>query len=1430
MKRALLFSLFLFLSLRAQAANDLFKNYDNAAAKNQWKQAVEIALDVANHNPSARSLARLKASYALFQAGFPNSALTVLSQIPLVDWKNLPEGENHFVEIASLVQKKVPLAILPGRLEQANPQATSPLLKSEVLFARGRAALESGKLDDARNFLSQVPRQSRLYAHAHFLLGTIAVKRKDYASSEKEFSLVFEPSVLQQSTEFWRDVSAQMAQSWGGNVRIYLDTNELILENARLGELAAMGLARVSYAKQDFNGALGFYGRIPVSSRYYSRAGLERIWTLLALNRHEEAQALAGQLAIDGNRFESLEAKVLRAIVLTDVARTEEARQELDAFRGIAKTVREGIRLYESTRAEHGLPAFLQTDFSEDKRLNQLGAYQKEVRDEMDHLRREDARLFPSFARFAVSLEPLVTEARDLRGKLMHEWIEKRKQDLDRLAVQASLVEIETYLEDREKLRNEYRSLTNITEEQQREHDERLEKLLRKVVQRTDELTAKTHEQNLRLEMRQAELLWELGSAVTILSQTKKDAKLDKEADSLKNRAYQTAKAIAEKHPEFSENARALFFSGYAATEMGKEREGTTALEKFVAKYPRHDHAPDAYRILADERFDRNDFAGAENLYKKIIDFPDSPVFGYALYKIGWCAYNRKDFARALLALEKTVVWTRDVKEQSQVLSLSREARRDLISLYAEVGDYRRAYDYFSQFLKGDPREWLADLANELYKNGQYEKSSEVYKLLVSLNPNDPESVFYQASVVSGGFHLRRWNEVIDALQVIADRFAAEVVQPSKKDAHAKAQELVRQAVLAKEFEYRKAPDDTAAEHVTRLYDLYLRVFANWPESQEPRYRYAVFLKSRKKNAEAAEQFKLHWEQFGATLKDPVREEALRNYIDALKDLDKDTDRTVLMALANQYRKEYPKTKYTRAVAFLVPATLFKLQQTDEAIRESQALFDENPGDEIGKLCFKNLRVAYYDRKNWSDTYVWATGLLKRGGPAIKDYLKDLQTIQEESLFLQAQGAQNPEEAARLYSEVAKDKDSRLREKGIVNAFVSLRQAGKNAEALRIVEDAEHGGGEKLKALDSIAGARAALYQEAGDYERALPLLQMFVKEPPKDTAKDVVDEAKRNIGLLQEAFNARAGSGGEEKAVGAAEPRGWKELLRKKARVEKGLVGRKGDLGAAIESGTAAFQKIVEEFMTVARDQKVPAVYAFEAYCATPLMYRAHAQAILNVANRPEFAKEKEALVTELDKIAAPLRDKANELAETCLKQTEEGGEAGKFYEEVARGWGQEEKAAQVKIGADLARRLAAAAPWIETPEVKGSEKEILQQHYTGQMSAESWYALAFQRWHRKLPGLARLTAADALAKYPDNAPLLNLVAVSESAMGRRKEAEAAWRKAMDAGSAHASVNLAILELGAGRIGGAKKALEAGGKAFQGSADLEKMVEEFLK
>src|SRR5690606_25077153 len=145
----------------------------------------------------------------------------------------------------------------------------------------------------------------------------------------------------------------------------------------------------------------------------------------------------------------------------------------------------------------------------------------------------------------------------------------------------------------------------------------------------------------------------------------------------------------------------------------------------------------------------------------------------------------------------------------------------------------------------------------------------------------------------------------------------------------------------------------------------YLQVFHEWPQSQLPLYQMAHFLLKFDRDEQAAAAFRNHWEKFSVTLKEPIREESLRNLVSALDKVEEKntnpgtttTDNAEnLYKYAQQYVEDYPDTQYNRPIAFLRSVTYFKYQRTEDGIRDSQRLFLSKPGDEYGSKAFKNLK------------------------------------------------------------------------------------------------------------------------------------------------------------------------------------------------------------------------------------------------------------------------------------------------------------------------------------------------------------------------------------------------------------------------------------------------------------------------------------------
>jgi tetratricopeptide (TPR) repeat protein len=1467
MKRALSTLLVLFLAgapaISARGEDGALDGLERSIQAGKWNEAAQGARDILRKDPKS-TMARIKGAYALFQLGFSNSALVLLSQIKPEEWRSMPEGKDRLAEVVSLLQKKVPMNILPSRMDQVSLETASPFLIDEIRYNKGRVAFEKGHVAEARQVMEAIPQRSRFFAQAHYLLGTMAVKAHDPATAQAEFSKVFLPSVFEQSTEIWHDINTQISSHWGAQVKVAFD-GELVNESKRVGELSVLALARVEYGRKDYSLANQYYNRIGPDSRYYPRATLEKVWALLNLKKHSEAESTAAALSLNESSFESFEARPLRALVLTDASRTDEARHDIEEFRRISTQAVKSIEDYRDGNPLTGLPLFLQNELGSDTRLSSLARYQQELQDELTALRAADQKTFPCFREFAASLEPMLAQTKSLQHKLIADHVHQRLADMRSLFLRADLIRVETYLEDREKLRAEFRGMKEVDEQKQLEHDHRLFELMMMAVAGVDAIfKAHPHLSEPRLEFRQSELLWELGNISAIIGQTKQDKKFMSEGEAYKKRSLRTAQDVLKKYPNFPKKDQASFFIGLAQIDLGSINEGLNTLRAYIKDYPKHEHAPDAFRILGDDRFDANDFRGSEAYYKKILEFPESPIVGYALYKIGWAAYNEKDFARTLLGLEKAIVWNNRAGKENQILSLQREAEHDMIKLYAEFGDHRKAREYFQKFLPGEQQPRLEQLAEELSHHGQYEKSSDIYSLLIEMNPSSPKNASFQAEIVYGWQQLHRWPDAVRAADQLAASYKAQLEAPQGEDTAAgKAEKIVREAIMAQLFEYHRRPTPEGAKNVKALNEAYFSVFQKWPGAQQAIYRHAQFLLDQHDERQAAHYFQMHWTLYGPILKEPNREEALRNLISALNQTEQhsksDTmtpEAADLLKYSAEYVRTYPSSPHVRSIAYIIPTLEFKYGQEANAVVEWQKLFDANSSDDIGKRSFQNLRASYYKSKDWAKTGQWSNDMLARSGSSA--IAADLKVIHTESNFLMNDSNPDDVKSAEGFLKLSEEtSNADLRNKCLYNAFVRLNKAGHKLEALKVA-DTLQSKAPKYEGLTSLNGLRAALYQEAGDYERSGPLLDAFLKSPPAGTPKDVIVQATLNAGLINEALGhgdrARSlfdsylkaspdGKGaadakrGLERMRAARTPTGhvedphWIKLRKLSAGFEKSALPVITNMAKRIEVGAQSLESITKAYLKASNDPEVPADDAFEMYCRVPLFYSSYAQAVLDLKKSKRISDQERAeFSAELDKIVAPINQKAGEMAKVCITKSSANEHVGTYFRAVVERWGwSNSPEAREKLGAVMAK-LQARSPWLDgSTSAPTSEAEIIKSHHQNGGTEESWYALAKLRWDRGAHALSRLTAVDALGRFSKSGRLLNALAADESK--RNDNVSKLFTAAGDQGSAAAWINLAIYHLKAARIPEAQAALQKAveRQGFRDDPSLESQVKGLL-
>jgi hypothetical protein len=275
-------------------------------------------------------------------------------------------------------------------------------------------------------------------------------------------------------------------------------------------------------------------------------------------------------------------------------------------------------------------------------------------------------------------------------------------------------------------------------------------------------------------------------------------------------------------------------------------------------------------------------------------------------------------------------------------------------------------------------------------------------------------------------------------------------------------------------------------------------------------------------------------------------------------------------------------------------------------------------------------------------------------------------------------------------------------------------------------------------------------------------------------------------------------------KATNVTEPKRWKDLVWLKAVYEKEVIPKRGDLATRIKKGGDHLEALVRNFVQFANAKETGADDALESYCALPKLYTSYSDAVRSLG---EHDAE---LARELEKVEKPIRDKAQELADQCIKRSQEALHEGKYYRYVNANWGWEKDQDLKKTVQELIASLQPKIPFLPPAASSAIEAELIESHLKGNDSLQSWYALGLLRKTQGRSLLARLTWVDALAKYPNSGILLNAIAsiqYSQKALSDR-ELAALYESAARQGSQEAWVNFAYIQLTHGNLMAAARAL----------------------
>ena len=316
--------------------------------------------------------------------------------------------------------------------------------------------------------------------------------------------------------------------------------------------------------------------------------------------------------------------------------------------------------------------------------------------------------------------------------------------------------------------------------------------------------------------------------------------------------------AIIREYPNNKTLDAVMKNQGLGLEFLNKEDEAAKVYSSLIKNYPNSSYAGDAYHSLGDYYFQKNQYDNAIRNYKMVIDkHRNSQRYPWSLFKLGWSYYNKENHRKALSMWKRTVIHAKKGNAYSQ--TLRKEALRDMVYAFAEIGDVNSAISYFRSNGGDDyVSRFLSLLASTLVDQGKFENAVSAYKKLQSLTPRAEEAPQAQSSLIALVFELGNYNRLWSELRLYARLYGKN--SPWSKSQSDKRLVLETQVNVRNEILYysklthsnaQKTKSIQLMDQAEKGYILYLTQYPKSRQSVEVKFNLADLLYFRKNYTKA---------------------------------------------------------------------------------------------------------------------------------------------------------------------------------------------------------------------------------------------------------------------------------------------------------------------------------------------------------------------------------------------------------------------------------------------------------------------------------------------------------------------------------------------------------------------------------------------------
>ncbi len=234
--------------------------------------------------------------------------------------------------------------------------------------------------------------------------------------------------------------------------------------------------------------------------------------------------------------------------------------------------------------------------------------------------------------------------------------------------------------------------------------------------------------------------------------------------------AVSTYEMVQKRFPNISDLDLVLFNNAFVRQLLGQNKEAEKRYLTLISKFDHSNLVPDSHLALGEMRFDAKAFESALEEYNRVVQYPNSRVFPYGLYKSAWTLYNLRRSDEALEKLERLAALgaTRPGSARGG-LDLRREALSDMVLFFSEDRPAKSAREFLSRF--ASPEETLPlllKLARIYERHSKHADQNTILHEIVDLAPNSKERVMAEKEIIQGFEVMRDREKAVARLKMLS--------------------------------------------------------------------------------------------------------------------------------------------------------------------------------------------------------------------------------------------------------------------------------------------------------------------------------------------------------------------------------------------------------------------------------------------------------------------------------------------------------------------------------------------------------------------------------------------------------------------------------------------------------------------------------------